>query len=121
MVENVGGVLTWKLKNTDGPGAPDYNFAYGLATAVPVVGDWDGNRTFTPGIYTFSSGLWQLRNENSGGPADAGTFTFGPTGGSDALAERWIPLAASINWTEMRMRSPLCLTLPWTTYCTPSS
>jgi hypothetical protein len=97
VVENVGGVLTWKLKNNDGPGAPDFNFAYGVATAVPITGDWDNNRTFTPGIYNFTSGLWQLRNENSNGPADAGVFTFGPSGGSDPLAERWIPLAGNFD------------------------
>jgi hypothetical protein len=103
VVENNGGVLQWKLRNSFSQGAPDFNtpgqsgFAYGLATAVPITGDWDNNGTFTPGIYDFSKGLWQLRNENSTGSADAGTFTFGPSGGSDDRAERWIPFAGDFD------------------------
>jgi hypothetical protein len=102
VVENVGGLLTWKLKNTDTPGAPDITpFAYGLAAGVPIVGDWNNDGIFTPGVYTFSNasfGLWQLRNENSGGPPDAGAFAFGPsTGPADPYAERWIPLAGDFD------------------------
>jgi hypothetical protein len=97
VVENVGGVLTWKLRNGFSPGAPDYSFAYGMAGQVPITGDWNDDKIFTPGVYNFASGLWQLRNENSGGPADAGTFTFGPSGGSDPYAEPWMPLAGDFD------------------------
>jgi hypothetical protein len=102
VAENVGGLLTWKLKNTDAPGAPDITpFAYGLAAGVPIAGDWNNDGIFTPGVYTFYTaalGLWQLRNENSGGPADASAFGFGPsTGPADPYAERWIPLTGDFD------------------------
>jgi hypothetical protein len=98
VVENVGGTLTWKLRSSNTSGPPDAgNFAYGLASAVPVVGDWNNDKIFSPGIYTYTSGLWQLRNENSNGPADAGVFTFGPSAGTDPLAERLIPLAGDFD------------------------
>ena len=61
------------------------------------MGDWNNDRVFTPGVYNFSNGLWQLRDENSGGPADAGAFYFGPPNDQDFLAEPWIPLAGDFD------------------------
>jgi hypothetical protein len=103
VVENNGGVLQWKLRNSFTPGPPDAgSFAYGLAVSgganvVPITGDWNNDKAFTPGIYDSTSGLWQLRNENSGGPPDAGAFTFGPSVGSNFYAERLIPLAGDFD------------------------
>jgi hypothetical protein len=97
VVENNGGVLQWKLRNSFTPGAPDYSFAYGQAGQVPIAGDWNNDKAFTPGVYSFAGGLWQLRNEDSFGPADAGVFTFGPSGGANPYAEPLLPLAGDFD------------------------
>jgi hypothetical protein len=45
------GQLGWHLKNhVDIPGRPDVALAYGGRNAVPVTGDWDADRTWTPGV-----------------------------------------------------------------------
>jgi hypothetical protein len=49
-----------------------------------VVGDWDGDGRQTVGAYGPGDAVWQLRNANSAGPADAGTFAYGVPG--------WIPV-----------------------------
>ena len=51
------------LRNSNSSGAAEPDFAYGTATDRPVVGDWDGNGTFTPGVVR--SRQWMLRNSNS--------------------------------------------------------
>ncbi|MDD9207915.1 hypothetical protein PU560_15775, partial [Georgenia sp. 10Sc9-8] len=43
-------------------------FAFGRATDVQVMGDWDGNGSATPGV--FRDGVWHLRNSRSAGIAD---------------------------------------------------
>jgi hypothetical protein len=54
-----------------------YDFYYGQAGDIPVVGDWDGNGTTTIGVFRPSTQEWILRNENSGGPNDIPTFSYG--------------------------------------------
>ena len=49
-------------------------FEYGLTTDQPITGDWDGNRTHTPGV--FRGGQWHLRNTNTSGAADI-SFVYG--------------------------------------------
>jgi hypothetical protein len=78
---NSSGQYEWLLRNENSGGNPDYDFVYGDAEPgdVLVVGDWDGNGTFTPGIVrTNSVGQWEwlLRNENSSGAADL-DFVYG--------------------------------------------
>ncbi|MBI4729838.1 MAG: VCBS repeat-containing protein [Acidobacteria bacterium] len=51
--------------------------AYGRYAPELVSGDWDGNGTETPGLFT--GGYWRLRNSNSTGAADA-SFAFGRSG-----------------------------------------
>ena len=42
--------IRWELRNANTAGQPDVVAAYGGVTAFAVVtGDWDGNRTWTPG------------------------------------------------------------------------
>ena len=54
-------------------------------TDRPIVGDWDGNGTMTPGIVRGTT--WYLRNSNTAGPAD---ITFGYGGPSDRpIAGDW--------------------------------
>ena len=49
--------------------------AYGNLGDVPIVGDWDGNRTDTIGIYRPSTAQFHLSNNNA--VANAGSFTYG--------------------------------------------
>jgi N-acetyl-anhydromuramyl-L-alanine amidase AmpD len=72
----------WYLRNSNTTGAPDNSFAYGNATDTPVMGDWTGKGTATPGIVRNDGmgGLtWNLRNFNSTGAPDI-VFTYGAQG-----------------------------------------
>jgi hypothetical protein len=81
------GVLTWYLRNSNSPGAPDIPpFAYGAAGWVPVVGDWNGDGVTTVGAFDpigqFGQppATWYLRNSNSPGMPDIAPFSFGAAG-----------------------------------------
>ena len=78
---NSVGQWTWNLRNSNAGGAADIVYTYGRADGggIPIVGDWDGNGTFTPGIVstnTSSQWTWNLRNSNNGGAADI-VYTYG--------------------------------------------
>ncbi|MCI0458276.1 MAG: Ig-like domain repeat protein [Gemmataceae bacterium] len=70
---------TWKLKNFNLAGPPDFTFAYGSPTSLVVAGDWDGDGVWTPGVADIGGGVlnWSLRNSNSAGAPDAGAFAYG--------------------------------------------
>src|SRR5581483_4358485 len=53
-------------------------FAYGGPTWHPVVGDWDGNGTFTPGVVNPVATVWYLRDVNSGGDPTVAPFVYNP-------------------------------------------
>ena len=53
------------------------DFWYGRHGDRVLVGDWNGDRIWTPAAVR--SGAWSLRNSNSTGPADA-TVSFGRAG-----------------------------------------
>jgi len=75
----MAGAMVWLLTNTNmvsGNATTNYNFQYGDAGDFPVVGDWNGDGTFTPGAVKAGSNTWALRNSNSGGAADL-TFAYG--------------------------------------------
>jgi hypothetical protein len=77
--------MTWYLKNTVGPGAPDITpFRYGAPGWIPVVGDWDGNGTTTLGVVDPSTETWYLKNSNTVGAPDVTPFAYGAPG--------WIPV-----------------------------
>lgn len=81
---NSVGQWEFLLHNANASGSADYDFVYGTAKPgdVLVVGDWDGNGIFTPGIVrTNSVGQleWLLRNSNSSGNADY-DFVYGLAG-----------------------------------------
>ncbi len=84
------GQLVWYLRNENSSGTNDIPaFAYGHAGDIPIVGDWDGNGTWTPGhITTNTSGqlVWYLRNENTGGGDDV-SFTFGNMGDTPVVGD----------------------------------
>ena len=56
----------------------------------PVVGDWNGDRIDTPGLYL--NGAWFLRNSNTSGPVDA-RFDWGGPG--------MIPLSGDWNGDDI--------------------
>jgi hypothetical protein len=79
----------WFLDPVNAPSAPSpAPFAFGAPGFKPVIGDWNNDGTQTVGVFdpgiSFgdpNTGMWFIRNENSAGPADAGTFAFGFAGG----------------------------------------
>jgi hypothetical protein len=60
--------FTRYLRQTRSSGVADFTYTYGVATDIPVMGDWDGNGTETPGVYR--DGRYYLRNSNTSGVAD---------------------------------------------------
>ena len=69
---------TWFLSNhVPPPAAAEVAFSYGAPGDVPVVCDWNGDGTATPGI--FRNGTWFVRNSNTSGAADV-SFSFGDPG-----------------------------------------
>ena len=52
-------------------------FVYGNPGDTPIIGDWDGNGTVTPGVVR--NGTWYLRNSNTAGVADI-SFIYGNPG-----------------------------------------
>ena len=73
----LGGSNTWYLRNSNSGGKADLSFGYGNTGDKPVVGDWNGDRTDTPGVVR--NNTWYLRNSNTAGTADA-SFGYGNTG-----------------------------------------
>ncbi len=62
------------LRQTRSSGVADFIYTYGIPTDIPLVGDWDGNGTETPGV--FREGKFYLRNSNNSGVADL-IFDYG--------------------------------------------
>ncbi|MDH3539079.1 MAG: glycosyl hydrolase [Acidimicrobiia bacterium] len=60
-------------------GAGVNEFYYGMSGDTPLMGDWNGDGTATPGMYRPSSGFVYLRNSNDLGVADL-QFFFGIPG-----------------------------------------
>ena len=54
---------SWALSNAFG-GMGDHSFNFGNPGDIPVVGDWDGNGSFTPGVVR--DAWWYLSNDFSG-------------------------------------------------------
>ena len=77
--DSVDGPIRWELRNSNTPGPPDLVFTYSRGRDIPVVGDWDGNRTDTPGVARHPN-QWLLRNTNTGGVANE-ALTFGAGSG----------------------------------------
>jgi hypothetical protein len=61
------------------PAATISDFYYGTPADMPLMGDWDGDGTATPGMYRPSNGFVYLRNTNDLGGADM-EFYFGIPG-----------------------------------------
>ena len=69
---------SWLLGDEQNGSCCAATFGYGAKPLVPIMGDWDGNGSRTPG--TFENGMFKLNNANDNSPADI-TFTFGDARG----------------------------------------
>lgn len=67
------GTPTWLLTNTNGVSTASITFQYGNNGDVPLAGDWDGNRTVTPGV---KRGNTYYLSNTLGGDASV-VFSFG--------------------------------------------
>jgi hypothetical protein len=79
---------TWKLKLqrpgwADEPQTQDLVFNFGTPGSLPVVGDWNGDGTQTPG--TWQAGVWSLSNTLGGG-VDV-SFVYGATGDTPLVGD----------------------------------
>lgn len=98
VIRRVGTGWVFSLRNSTGAGPADIHpFAYGSSELdYPVVGDWDGDGTDTPGVVltpreATAQLTWQLRNANSAGPPTR-TFLFGLRDDLPAVGN-WDPVA----------------------------
>jgi hypothetical protein len=83
---------TWKLKNDNVTGTPDFSFAYGSFGDRVLAGDWNGDGVWSPGVLESQGGasVWKLRNSNSAGAPDITPFAYGGTGA--------LPVAGDFNF-----------------------
>jgi len=76
------------LRYSNTPGFADTDFFYGLASDIPVIGDWNGDGVETVGI--FRQGQFFLRNSNTPGFADVPVVVIAGTQPGDLpLAGDW--------------------------------
>lgn len=74
----------WNLRNSLTTGAATFTFTYGTKPLVPIVGDWDGNGSKTPG--TFEAGTFKLSNSRVGATVEP-PFTFGDARGFPVVGD----------------------------------
>jgi hypothetical protein len=79
VVDVVNGLLQWKLRNSNTPGAADLTFLFGQQGDIPVVGDWAHTGHTGVGVFDPATGIWKLRNSASAGAPDF-TFAYGMAG-----------------------------------------
>lgn len=73
-------------RNSNTPGPADMQVPYGNSNWIPLAGDWNNDKVFTPGTYDPNTGTFYLSNSNvPGGPPDTPSFAYGNIG--------WIPIA----------------------------
>ena len=77
----------WYLRNQPNGGVHDLQISYGSPTDLPIVGDWNGDGTMTPGV--FRKGIWYLRNAPGSGAADV-SFAYGNPNDLPIVG-RWVP------------------------------
>jgi hypothetical protein len=76
------------LRNRNSAGFADAVPSFGPPGLRPLLGDWNGDGTQTPGVYDPASGVFLLRNSITTGFADV-AFTFGPIAGSVPIVGDW--------------------------------
>ena len=76
---------SWSLRDSLTTGSATIGpFTDGTKPLVPVMGDWDGNGSKTPG--TYEAGVWHLHNSNTTGPDDM-MITFGDPKGFPVVGD----------------------------------
>jgi hypothetical protein len=78
-VATVTNGVNYFLRYSSTNGNADVLTQFGSGSPTPLVGDWDGNGTYTPGIYDPGASAFFLKNSNTPGPADT-IVIFGGTG-----------------------------------------
>lgn len=68
------------LRNSLTTGPADFSFFFGGPNDYPVAGDWDGDGTFTVGIYNVSTGTFYLKNSNTTSAPITYSLTLGIPG-----------------------------------------
>jgi hypothetical protein len=66
---------------------PDYTAIFGEKGDIPIVGDWDGDKSTTIGTFGPTSGLFVVRNLNTTGVAHI-MVTYGSPGDLPVVG-RW--------------------------------
>lgn len=86
------GRLQWLLRNANAGGPADVTVTYGLfPNDFPIVGDWDGDGSDTPGVVRVTAGgrlQWLLTDSLTGGAADV-TVVYGLAASDFAVAGDW--------------------------------
>ena len=77
---------TWHLREAQSDGGATQSWRFGVATDIPIFGDWNGDGTATPGVYR--DGNWFLTNSLPGGEADI-HFYYGGRPGDFPLVGDW--------------------------------
>jgi hypothetical protein len=83
----------WYLRNENSTGAPDVTplpFAFGLASWIPLAGDWTGSGHTGIGMFDPATNTWYLENNPGSGKVDF-QFQYGAPG--------WIPVIGDWNHT----------------------
>jgi hypothetical protein len=79
---------TWHLKYTQSGGPADQTFAYGNATDIPVVGDWNSDGIHTPGVVRNNSGFltWYIKHKLDSGEPNI-TVSYGRAGDKPVVGD----------------------------------
>lgn len=105
----------WTLKNGNATASPNTNFSYGLSNEIPVMGDWNGDGTRTPGVVRNSRFgrlgdevlWWRLKNSVGGGQPDL-IFSYGRPGDIPIVGD-WngsgVETVGVIRGNEFRLRN----------------
>ncbi len=75
---------TFFLAKWQTTGRADATIGFGDAADAAIMGDWNGDRTRTPGV--FRNGTWYLRDSNTTGVADV-AFGYGDPGDRPVLGD----------------------------------
>ena len=74
------------FRNTNTTGFSEGTIPFGLPGDIGLVGDWDGDGVFTPGVYRPSDGTFYLANSPVGANADL-VIPFSPVGGTPVVGD----------------------------------
>ena len=74
------------FRNTNTTGFSEGTIPFGLPGDIGLVGDWDGDGVFTPGVYRPSDGTFYLSNSPVGANADL-VIPFSPVGGTPVVGD----------------------------------